>query len=67
MKAYQWLTLSAAIAITALQGWLFTSVSGTVSPVETRAGVVTPEAAPPEFVALERTGRDHASGFGKAP
>ena len=55
MKAYQWLTVTAAIAITALQVWLFASASSVVSPVETQA------------VAAGRTGRADASGLRESP
>jgi hypothetical protein len=61
MKAYQWLTLSAAIVITVLEGMLFTSASGIVSPIETRAAVAVPEAHPATSLASEPTGHNSPS------
>jgi hypothetical protein len=58
MKAYQWLTLSAAIVITVLEGMLFTSASRIASPIETRAAVAVSEAHPASSLASEPTGRD---------
>jgi hypothetical protein len=40
MKAYKWLTLSAAIAINLFLHMFFTSATRNVSPVETHAEVV---------------------------
>jgi hypothetical protein len=61
MKAYQWLTLSAAIVITGFEALLFTSTTRNVSPIETRAAVSVPEAHPATSLASEPTGRDSPS------
>ncbi len=61
MKAYQWLTLSAAIVLTLLEGLLFTSETRILSPIETRAGVVVPEAHPATSLASEPTDRSNPS------
>jgi hypothetical protein len=47
MKAYQWLTLSAALVLTVFEGVLFTSATGIVSHVETRAPAAVAEAYSP--------------------
>jgi hypothetical protein len=67
MKAHQSLALSAAIAITALQGWLFRTASSVVSPLETRVGVVIPAAAAREAVGTERTDPADATARGELP
>jgi hypothetical protein len=67
MKAYQSLALSAAIAITALQGWLLWTASGVVSPLETRLGIVIPVAAAREAVGAERTDPADAPALGELP
>jgi hypothetical protein len=61
MKAYQWITLSAAIGITVLEGMLFTTASSTVPPIETRAAVAVPEDHPVTSLASEPTGRNSPS------
>jgi len=61
MKAYQWLTLSAAIFITLLEGMLFTSETRIASPIEARAAAAVPEAYPATSLACERTGRKNPS------
>jgi hypothetical protein len=47
MKAYQWLTLSAALVLTVFEGVLFTSATGIVSHAETRAPAAVAEAYSP--------------------
>jgi hypothetical protein len=67
MKTYQWLTLSAAIVITVLEGMLFTSASSTVPPIETRTTLAVPEAHPATSLANEGTGRNSPGRSGEAP
>jgi hypothetical protein len=68
MKAYQSLALSAAIAITALQGWLLWTASGVVSPLETRLAIAIPAAdAAREAVGAERTDPADAPALGELP
>jgi hypothetical protein len=61
MKTYQWLTLSAAIVITLLEGMLFASASSIVSPIETRTAVAVPQTHPATSLASEPTGRNSPS------
>jgi hypothetical protein len=57
MKAYQWLSLSAALALTVVEGVVFTSATRIVSPIEARAAVAAPEAGPATSLASKPTGR----------
>lgn len=61
MKAYQWLTLSAAIVITGFEALLFTSTTRNVSPIETQAVVAAPGADLATSRTSEPTGRDSPS------
>lgn len=61
MKAYQWLTLSAAIVITGFEALLFTSTTRNVSPIETQAVVAAPGADPATSQTSEPTGRNSPS------
>lgn len=61
MKAYQWLTLSAAIVITGFEALVFTSTTRNVSPIETQAVVAAPGADPATSLASEPTGRNSPS------
>jgi len=61
MKAYQWLTLSAAIVITGFEALLFTSASRSVSPIETRAALAVPESQPTTSLASGPTVRNSPS------
>lgn len=40
MKTYRWLTLSAAIVITVLEAWVFTSASASTSQIDAPTTVV---------------------------
>jgi hypothetical protein len=60
MKAYQWLAVSAAIAVTALRGWLFRTAGTVVSRVETQA------ADAHDALGAERTDPADATALGAA-
>lgn len=67
MKSYQWLTLSAAVAITVFLHLFFTGATSVVSPIATGAEVVRPEAGPAADRASQVIGRDKPSRSGETP
>jgi hypothetical protein len=67
MKAYQWLTLSAAIVITGFEAVGFTSATRIVSPIETQATATVPGANSASSLASEPTGRNSPSKSKEGP
>ncbi len=67
MKAYQWLTLSAAIVFTVFEDLLFTQASGIISPVDTQAALTVPGAEPATSLSCEPRGRNSPAKSGEAP
>ena len=65
MKAYQWVTLSAAVVITLFLHVFFTRATSTISALDMGAGVVAPPAAPTTAAASNATGGDDTFRAGK--